>query len=117
MAKSETNIILQNRFTATLSVPVTKPVVIYADMSITFQQERFIEYRDKAFIHDAKICFDRCRALLKWAETCNAELNSIKNVHTRRFDSLEFTFSFTGYDDMSAFMKDLYVSVNGATME
>lgn len=117
MAKTETNIILQNQFTAKLSVPVTKPVVIYADMSIDFQQKRFSEYRDNSFIHDAKICFDRCRALLKWAETCNAKLDNIRNAHIRRFDALEFTFSFTGYDDLQAFMKDLYESVNEATME
>lgn len=114
---SSTDIIFKKRFTATLSVPVTKPVMIYANMDIAFQEERFIEYRDKAFIHDAKVCFDRCRALLKWAETCNATLENIQNVHERRFDTLEFTFSFTDYDSLHGFMTDLYVNVNGATMK
>ena len=116
MASKITNV----KFTATLRIPIIQQVLIYADKSTSLQEKRFIEARDKATAHDQKVCLDRARALIKWAECSNGKITEIHNIHNavnNYRNAIEFTFEFSSYDSFTDFMANLETCVEGATLQ
>ena len=103
-------------YSITIAVPMSKPIVVFANKDIFHWEESFINLRDKAVVTAEKKDYDRCRATLKWASTCGASLVKVANCADAFGKTIEFTFAFADLAAMCDFDKNLKTSVAGSMM-
>lgn len=103
-------------YSITIAVPMSKPIVVFANKDIYNWETSFINLRDKTEVITEKKDYDRCRATLKWAATCGASLVKVANCDDAFGKTVEFTFAFADLDAMCDFNKNLKTSVAGSMM-
>lgn len=96
----------------TISVPIYKPICIFANIDIHQWENIFIKLRDDTNEIEWKRDYDRCRATIKWAYTCGATLENVANLVDVDEYNVAFTFAFTHFKDMCEFYYNLTDSVN-----
>ena len=99
-------------FVLVVSIPLETPMVIICNQSIDDAELSFISKRDKESNHSKKVEYDRARALLKWANCCNARLVEMHNAN----HELKVYLGFATMEHMTTFHDSLAINVNGATM-
>lgn len=96
-----------------VSIPMKAPFVTGDYHNLSEAERFYITMRDCESNHDRKVEFDRARALMKWAYTCNGELHGV-----RQYDGEMFVFvEFVKKSSMKEFIKYLVLNVEGATMK
>ena len=100
----------------TIAVPITKPIVDSNVKNISYWENFFSRMRDNVDMSNRKMEYDRCRALLKWASTCNASLVIVKNSNDESGQNINFTFSFDNLDTMLDFSKNFKTEMNGSIL-
>lgn len=97
-----------------VSIPLETPIsLIVRNQTIHEAENSFISKRDKEADHKKKVEFDRARALLKWAASCNAKLLEMHNADRK----LKFSFGFPSMEAVIEFYENLIPCVDGSTME
>ena len=96
-----------------VSIPMSNPFVTGGVRTLYEGEKFFTMERQSESNHDRKVEFDRARALMKWAYTCNGELHGV-----RQYDGEMFVFvEFVNKSSMKEFIKYLVLNVEGATMK
>lgn len=103
-------------FATTIAVPMHKSIVIFANKDIYHWENTFMGLRDTALNDTDKRDFDRCRATIKWAYSCNASLEKVTNSADAYGKTVEFTFAFSSFENFNEFVNNLRANVNGAMM-
>lgn len=103
-------------FATTIAVPMHKGILIPANKDIYHWEKTFIGLRDTATNATDKRDFDRCRATIKWAYSCNASLEKVTNSADAYGKTVEFTFAFATIENLNEFVNNLRVNVGGATI-
>lgn len=96
-----------------VSIPMETPIMIVKKQSIDQAEQSFITKRDKTNNHNAKVEFDRARALLKYASCSNARLVEMQNADHK----LKVSFGFYSVESMIEFRDTMAVNVASATMK
>lgn len=99
-------------FSVTIEAPMHKPLVTFKESDIHQLEDTFAYFRDLEQNIVYKRNYDRCRAILKYANSCWGNLENISNAD----DAIEFIFTFDSIEGLTAFEKDLQKCVEGATM-
>lgn len=103
-------------FATTIAVPMHESIVTFANKDIYHWEDIFIGLRDNALNDTDKRDYDRCRATIKWAYTCNASLKKVTNSADDYGTTIEFTFSFFSLEDLNEFVNNLCANVSGSIM-
>lgn len=103
-------------FATTIAVPVPKSILIPVNKDIYHWEDTLIGLRDIATNDNDKRDFDRCRATIKWAYSCNASLEKVSNSTDAYGKTVEFTFAFASLENLNKFLNSLRVNISGATM-
>ena len=74
--------------------------------------DSYIAKRDEATEVQEKICYDRARAVCKWASTCGATLKSQRVQNGQ----LQLSFSFSSAEQLKEFEESANINIGGATM-
>lgn len=102
------------RYDALVMVPVPKAISL-KKLPLEELEEYFISKRDDESVFSLRKAYDTCRAVLKWASTCNG---NVVECAIGRDDSgaptVDFLFTFCSYEEIKAFEKDFKVCVYGA---
>ena len=102
----------KERFIAIKTQHVKANVLILPPtINIIGYEKAFITLRDRSEDEETKYFYDRCRAILKWASTCGAELDDIEFID----DNVVFHFSFADFNSLADFEKDYNDCVSSAT--
>ena len=104
-------------FATTIAVPMHKSIgiVIFAN-NIYHWENTLMGLRDTALNDTDKRDYDRCRATIKWAYTCNASLEKVTNSADDYGKTVEFTFAFSSLENLNEFVNNLRANVSGAMM-
>jgi len=104
-------------FTTTVAVPITKPISLnITGLTIKKLEENFIKLRDNASSYYEKCGYNRCRATLKWAASCNGSLKEIANSTDLDWTIIQFTFSFSTLTELIEFTNNLKEHVRSSVM-
>ena len=90
-----------------VSIPLETHILIVRNQTISEAEKFFIAKRDKTREHDKQVEFDRARALLKWADCCNAELVEMHIVDHK----LKVSLGFSNMEDMLYFRDHMGTNV------
>ena len=99
-----------NHITVCLSIPMSTPLVFVYAISISDAESFFAERFVSATTNSEKEEFDRARALLKYANSCGAELVRIGRTEKKILIFLKFFDS----DALNTFMRTMDSSVANA---
>lgn len=110
MAKITPNI---EEFGCTVSVPVSKPIAIFKS-DINGCENYFWNLMNNERNFNRQKEYDLCATLIKWASTCNAGIQNIKNDSDIAGikHKMYFTFGFYSLEDLYLFQKDLKTNVS-----
>ena len=100
-------------FSITVSIPMDVRTMIGQYDDVHAAEAAFASKYEKAKRPDHKANFDRARALMKWAGSCNAKLAGMKQQ--KADGRLHVTLEFSDKGDMDEFHKYLSSNVDGAT--
>ena len=75
-------------------------------------EDSYIAKRDESADVQEKICYDRARAVCKWASTCGATIKS-QRVQDGQ---LHLSFSFSSAEQLKEFEESASINIGGATM-
>lgn len=102
----------------TIQIPLIKKVDMRETTrmdDIAYWEAFFITQRDQAKKVDEKRQLDRCRATLKYAQSCNAYLKKIfQSVDVNEKSFVEFTFIFNFKEECDEFLNNLVETVENA---
>ena len=104
--------IVVEEFLLTISIPMDARKMIVQYENIHAAEAAFASKYETAKKPGDKVNFERARALMKWAGTCNAKLVEMKRQKAGRMD---VTLEFKDKRDMDEFHKYLKSNVDGAT--
>lgn len=100
-------------YIAKVAIPMKAPFVTGGAKTLEEGEKFFMTMRDCESNHDRQVEFDRARALMKWAYSCNGNLHGM-----RQHDGLMYTYvEFYSHHAFKEFMESLYINVDGATMK
>ena len=100
-------------YIAKVAIPMSNPFVTGGVKTLYEGEHFFMQMRDLESKHDRQVEFDRARALMKWAYSCNGELHGM-----RQSDGIMYTYvEFRDLESMREFTGSIKVNVNGATMK
>ena len=94
-------------FTAKITIPMNKRIILFASNDFSLWEKKFIEQREKVEDVKAKEGFNTCIKLIKWAKKCEASLETVSNPE----GGIEFVFSFTDVDNLIKFIKLEYLGM------
>ena len=103
-------------FATTIVVPIHKGILIPVNKDLYHLENTFMGLRDTALNDTDKRDYDRCRATIKWAYTCNASLEKVINSADAYGKTVEFTFAFSNLENLNEFVNNLHENVSGAMM-
>lgn len=93
-------------FTTTIEIPISEPIVLFANKDIQFWKNRFLSMQANSKSIIQKSIYDTCYATLKWADQCFASLEKIYNdVDSYGNCNLKFIFSFTDIEALVEFVQ------------
>ena len=101
-----------NNLTVAVSIQSPERDHIIISKDIHFAENSYIAKRDKAQLAQDKECYDRARAVCKYASTCGATIKSQRVEQGK----LHFVFAFSSLEQLKDFNGNLNVAINGATM-
>ena len=101
------------KYVLVVSIPLELPIIIVKNQTIEEAEEFFISKRDKESNHAKQVEFDRARALLKWADCCDAKLVEMHNADHK----LKVSLSFSTMEDMIMFRDSMVTNVSDAMMK
>ena len=101
-----------NNLTVAVSIPSPERDHIIMSKDIYSAEERYIAKRDESADVQEKICYDRARAVCKWASSCGAIIKS-QRVQDGR---LYLSFSFSSAEQLKEFEESASINIGGATM-
>ncbi len=101
-----------NNLTTVVSIPFPGRDRNVKAENIHSAERDYITKRDKAFFIQKKICYDRARAVCKWAESCGATLES-QRVQD---GNLYFSFSFPSVEELKDFEENTFSNIDRTTM-
>jgi len=100
--------------TVKVELPISRPVMGTCVTRTTsgwgdFFKELATDVKDESMKHE----YERCRAAIKWAATCNGSVYSVNNSYGIGYDGMHIAivFSFESYDDSTHFVKHLHTNV------
>lgn len=100
-------------FAITVSIPMDSRTMIVQYDDIHVAEAKFASKCETAKKPGDKVNFDKARALMKWAGSCNAKLAGMKRQNED--GRLHVTLEFSDKGDMDEFHKYLSSNVDGAT--
>lgn len=117
-AKQEGNHRYDIRFVQiTVEVKVSGNIDI-SDVDLDYGENYFVRKRDEAILPGYKKDYDTCRAIVKWASTCNGKFQSAQIWHDNRRRNSPYIvylrFDFDSVEMSEEFRKDLHRNVEGA---
>lgn len=101
-----------SNLTTTVSVPFPEQDHIIMSKDINSAEDSYIAKIDEATEVQEKICYDRARAVCKWASTCGATLKSQRVQNGQ----LQLSFSFSSAEQLKEFEESASINIGGATM-
>jgi len=101
-----------SNLTTTVSVPFPEQDRIIMSKDIHSAEDSYIAKRDESADVQEKICYDRARAVCKWASTCGATIKS-QRVQDGQ---LHLSFSFSSAEQLKEFEESASINIGGATM-
>lgn len=97
--------------TIKVELPISRPVMGTCVTRTTSEWKDFFkELGSNAKDELEKREYDRCRAAIKWAYTCNGLVYSLNNSYDKGMH-IAIVFSFESYEDLEHFMKHLNANV------
>ena len=101
-----------NNLTVAVSIQSPERDHIIMSKDIHSAEESYIAKRDEAQLAQDKECYDRARAVCKWASTCGATLKSQRVQNGQ----LQLSFSFSSAEQLKEFEESASINIGGATM-
>jgi hypothetical protein len=101
-----------DNLTVAVSIPSPERDHIIMSKDIYSAEERYIAKRDESDDVQEKICYDRARAVIKWASSCGATIKSQRVEQGQ----LHFVFGFPALEQLKEFHKNASINISGATM-
>ena len=97
-----------NNLTITIGLPVGKPVMGTCVTRTTSEWKAF--FTDLAHgTNDIllKKEYEHCHVAIKWADSCNGLLETVKNRYGNGSACIELLFKFESFDDVAYFVRHL----------
>ena len=101
-----------NNLTVAVSIQSPKRNHIITSKDIYSAEDSYIAKRDEAQLAQDKECYDRARAVCKWAETCGTTLKS-QRVQD---EQLHLSFSFASTEQLKEFEESASINIAGVAM-
>ena len=101
-----------NNLTVAVSIQSPERDRIIMSKDIHSAEESYIAKRDEAQLAQDKECYDRARAVCKWAETCGATIKAQRVEQGQ----LHFVFRFSSLEQLKEFHESASINIGGATM-
>ena len=101
------------QYALTVSIPMQTVIIFPKEQNIYEAEASFVAKRDRENDHAKKVEFDRARALLKYAYTCNAVLNGI----WYKDQKLKITLVFYTLESLIDFRDTMGSAVSSSTMK
>ena len=101
-----------NNLTSMVSIPILEPDHMVLIKDIDTAHDIFATKRDEADDVQAKICYERARAVCLWAKECGATLESQSVLNGR----LQFSFRFPSLESLEFFQDNAFDIIEGVVM-
>ena len=101
-----------NKMTVAVSIESPERDHIIMSKDIQSAEESYIAKRDESQIAQDRECYDRARAVCKWAGACGATLKAQRVEHGQ----LQFVFGISSLNQLKEFHENANINISGSTM-